>query len=1160
MLSVIQGESSADNNNPDTAKGNSIPRKKFRFRRILFLLMMIPIMLLILIIAAAALTPPQTTGRIYSSRMSDILGFRTSASSIDFGWFSHISLQNLRFGGIAEYHGEVDPDSLQMLAIGALDIHLKPLAVFDRNISVDSISVREVKLNICWQDSLWLPAWLAAAPEESTQTPAETGSTASIDTHGFSSSATKILVENLQINLVGYSSGKIVDLRSPPLNFAFDLPALSTADIDEILAGNLPRGLTTRILSEWSGYWDNESGKAPLAPYLSEYSASDPGFRITAPIKQNMDFDCSSAGDTLNLNFDFALALESFAIDFQGILPDLDGELTFSIIASLPLLADYPQLQIESEWGFGNLNSSGDFRASLSSESWQSLLLNPQMTIDAELYHSMDLKPLAGLLSVIHPDSANDLSGKIDVNLKLAGLLDTGLKSSLLDVSQEFNLDNLQLVLPGYGISIDSLNLEESLRLKLIGTETAEFDFESRISDGLININPTVYAGDLLLPQRLQLLECADLDIALGLNTASQEDSISLSCDLSLSSILDTRIDISTATTLPPIEEILKLSETPLTELLDLALYFDLESGKIDLQGLYPDIAGAGRISSSINTGNGRLNLGFSIVPDDFTYSFDETTLEFPFYSLGFSMSLWPDSLLEKIWHCDWSFNPDPLTPMQGEMVFSENGGGQLSWDWEKLRLAGLLKMIPGSGFTELPDFKASGKIDMHGFLELGDTWMPTISELDLNWSRGRFSGFGYGFNRADSRIELFWNPDSMICDLEFSAKELSQEEPKFSWQGLTCALNSSVAYSSREMIGLPAVSGANSSAEGKIEFALASLGLTGDLKFESSKWEQLDSWILELILGIKSENEALHPWPGLIAGADMQIEMDLFPQEEKVSRLECLIAGDIDSLLWQEQIRIDQMVLDLALLQDLIVDLENPQLIHLAIDPPVGWNSNRSLYRGEEAEKTWSLTTTRVAYDNWHLEDLALDLRLMQGRLDCPQFQLDAYQGQVMGSFFVDRLMDPIYHLDCRVTGVNSRMFSFGRTNSSKKDGKAGRLDLILDLSGKGIDLDALENISGHLRFPELGREVTVNLLRLINQYTVDPNIGRVRKLLSLPGFRYRVESLDFELNNGFVNPRVSLRKSFLSPLPDISLPMSPLPLNFMVRNFALSEEETNE
>jgi hypothetical protein len=36
-----------------------------------------------------------------------------------------------------------------------------------------------------------------------------------------------------------------------------------------------------------------------------------------------------------------------------------------------------------------------------------------------------------------------------------------------------------------------------------------------------------------------------------------------------------------------------------------------------------------------------------------------------------------------------------------------------------------------------------------------------------------------------------------------------------------------------------------------------------------------------------------------------------------------------------------------------------------------------------------------------------------------------------------------------------------------------------------------------------------------------------------------------------------VALRKSLFSPLPDVDMPMSPLPLGFMVRNFALSPEE---
>jgi hypothetical protein len=140
---------------------------------------------------------------------------------------------------------------------------------------------------------------------------------------------------------------------------------------------------------------------------------------------------------------------------------------------------------------------------------------------------------------------------------------------------------------------------------------------------------------------------------------------------------------------------------------------------------------------------------------------------------------------------------------------------------------------------------------------------------------------------------------------------------------------------------------------------------------------------------------------------------------------------------------------------------------------------------------------------------------------------------------------------------GLDSRHFEFG--GGAGGGGAAqGLVNAVLHLEGAGLDLRSLDQLRGQLRMPDLDRQVTLNLLRALDAQGVDPSIGKVRRLLELPGFRYRVERVDFDVAHGFARPRVSLRKSPFSPLPDVAIPMSPLPLGFMIRNFALAEEET--
>jgi len=281
---------------------------------------------------------------------------------------------------------------------------------------------------------------------------------------------------------------------------------------------------------------------------------------------------------------------------------------------------------------------------------------------------------------------------------------------------------------------------------------------------------------------------------------------------------------------------------------------------------------------------------------------------------------------------------------------------------------------------------------------------------------------------------------------------------------------------------------------------------------------------------------------------------------------------GLLDEVQYEDLATLSQVRTDLSIGQ--LLDLDHPDYLALGTleQPPADWNSQLTLLRSAPGVASlspagWSVEVAKVNSMDWVLEDLALDLRIAGRRLDCPQLQARAYGGTIAGSAWLNLpgdLYDPAYGLELWATGLDSRRFRFSGPAGKTKKGFFGgakpaedRLDLVLNLEGAGISLDALDIATGRLRLPSPGRQVTLNLLWALDERGADPTIGRIRKLLDLPGFKYSMESLDFDLSNGFVKPRVALRKSPFSPLPSVVFPMSPLPLGFLVRTFALTEEE---
>jgi hypothetical protein len=357
------------------------------------------------------------------------------------------------------------------------------------------------------------------------------------------------------------------------------------------------------------------------------------------------------------------------------------------------------------------------------------------------------------------------------------------------------------------------------------------------------------------------------------------------------------------------------------------------------------------------------------------------------------------------------------------------------------------------------------------------------------------------------------------------------------------------------------------------LELGRASLNLNAQVRANLADWrsQRPDQVELNATLGGAGQ---LRPWPGLRFSGTLGIEQRVEHLGDGLYHTSGRLSSQLDSLAWQQD----------AALQDLVLDLPFEQMLRLepvfSLDSdrrrsPLDWSGLRGWDRrqpvfegsarttaagtsggGREGEG-WALRIARARYGAWSLDALMVDLRPGQGRLDIPEFRFNLFGGGVRGSAEVVGLDSTRYALDCSLIGLDSRYFEFGDRLGGGR-GQGGLVHAVMSLEGQGLDLDALDQLRGWLRMPDLDRQVTLNLLRALDAQGVDPSIGRIRRLLELPGFRYRVERVEFDVAHGFARPRVSLKKSPFSPLPDVAIPMSPLPLGFMVRNFALAGEET--
>lgn len=1112
---------------PEAPREALSPRKRWR-RRLLWAGAALALAVLGLWLFLMWFTQPRRLAAFIGPRIEAATGMEFTVASISRRGLSRFRLDSLRLGHETPF-----------LTLDRLELNWQPLDLLARRLQLDSLVVEGLSVNLIWQDSLLLPDWLkGGAPEPST-----------------ASDSALVLPEWLLDERVRIEPGAFVLRRfraslevrdsldswavtSPPLGLRLDLPGFSGPQLGELAAGRLPSGLRTGLALDWQGGWlGNPPNRQELDPLLLVMpGAPDQDIRYQAQLER----------DTLRMDLAWSLALPDLHLQ-QGTtrlpLPD-------SLHLALGLQAshgDSTRVGLKADWKLFPLGGSGGLELALVGDR-----LPEGFTL--ELDHSLDPSTLGPWLPWADASLA-DLglaSAPLELELATRGRISAqGLEGALpLSVSARWQPASLSW--PSYGLNLDQLRLESRTRLDLDPAHPEDprnLVVEARL--GLARLRPALEpwldpAGIAALPPALRAPEIRNLNATVDWRSPGLEEPSVLSADLELGRLLQSALFLSTRLELPGLS---RLAQGILP-----AGRLDLQSEPIPLAQLDPMLGGAASLGGWFELGDPRFTSHLELVPQGWkvTLPGEPAPMPIPLHSLELDLAGYLEDYLPVLESVQ--VRPAPFAPLsiEGELDFL--AGGKLELDWPGLELAMVQRRLPES-LQVLS--RLEGRVNTLLSVELDSTLMPVRVD-GLVTGQGIRLAMDQTVDADGLGLELagFWTPDSARGGLDFRLGRTRIS-------GLPKELKSLSGRLDGHLMERLVVDGRMTVPD---YLSTVDLGLRADSLNALPRCEAVVQVLLD------TRGSELEVWPGVVLVGSQDLGAVLSVHDLRFIQLDAWSVGLLDQVRYEDLATLSRVKLDLSASQ--LLDLEHPDYLAPGslVQPPADWNSQLTLLRSAPgvaslSPEGWSVEVGEINSMDWILEELALDLRIAGRRLDCPQLQAKAYGGTIAGSAWLDlpgALDEPAYSLDLWAMGLDSRRFRFAGSGSEGEGkglgrGKAveNRLDLVVNLAGKGITLESLDTATGRLRLPGPGRQVTLNLLWALDERGADPTIGRIRKLLDLPGFKYSVESLDFDLSNGFVKPRVALRKSPFSPLPNVVFPMSPLPLGFLVRTFALTEEE---
>lgn len=1147
----------------DAASGTRRPFWKRRRVLVLFILLVLPCLLL-LAVGWFSLDDERLAG-LARRGLSSVIA---SPVQLD---LHREGLGLLELRNLHVEHGLPADSGSAFLQLDRLGFYGKPGQLVQRRIHLDSLVVAGCRLQLLWRDSLLLPGWLLTDAEPAapaSDSLALAGQLAQafaglepLAERGFSLGSTTVIFRDLRLSLEGSQAGQPLDLSSPALNFSCKLPALENAQLRELATGKLPAGLLAEILLDWSGAWQERVQRAGdgLRPVpmpldlLQQLHEADLLLALRGDFRQTLDAGFQIVRDTLSFRAALHVSPREIHLSHGADLLPLSDSLSLRFDLSIPLAVETPELAADLEMTLhgAELTGRGNLTALMKARDtgWR-LRTNWDQLLEIRLDSLAALLPshvpvvLAGRLSM-------QLSTRADLDL------DSGFQPGAGRLTEDLLLEAPQVRMPFEALWLDSVRLEQHVAFDF------ELDEELLLADPLLKLD--MVAGIRELPGMPAGVDVPDaFELALLVSGAGMEDSLRAALDLALPGWMEGRVDLSASAVLPSLAEWIADAERWLEQpgrFQELPLSMDVESSWLRVTGLQPELEGELRLSARLWTESGLK--GWLEVTPQAAWQLDEESIELPFVRAGFEAGfpLVPgDPPLPDEASC--SLVLQDLKPIEVEWRMRD-AIPELSFRADALRLKDVLGLVPAglvpSGFN-----LEQGTIWLDGHVTLDSLLMPRSVSADLVAGALAFSMDDLRADGLQVACSLLVTPDRMVYHAAGDLRELQLVQPRWSWTGFDFLASGELELPEAPDTGASLIAladGAAAESTHRLDLEIESVELRMELQARLQDLQPLAPAGATLSLTI-SDDRLLRPWPGLVMQGllDCRLEWE-YDREADAGICSGLLGIRLDSLR-MEDIWLAGLELELPFRQPLSL-LPAPQLEVESFLPPYDWNQLRARDRQladfgarsrRELGRGWNLTLARAGYEEWQLTNMSADLVFRPGILECPEFRFELLGGAGRGSFSLHDPLVPQVRLDCALIGLDSRRFGFA---ASQNGGNRERINAIVSLEGSGTRPEDWEQLKGRLRMPDLEREVTINLLRALDAQGIDPSIGRVRKLLELPGFRYGVESVDFDMDHGFVRPRVALRKSPFSPLPDVTIPMSPLPLRYLVSQLDLAGPE---
>ncbi len=1128
---------------PESNSSGPEADRKSRRGCLVYSLLLLTVLSLIVIYLFRQLSD-RTLGALLVNQLQEQL--KTSAS-LDFQreGFSHFQLNNVELGK--------DTLHAALLSCESIHLHLRPSRLFKREIALDSLVISGLELSFQWRDSLLLPDWLLQLTASG-----EVDSSAGSDLTELLAPL-KVLADrklgiapfifrlrDTRIRLEGTQQGKKLGYVSPPLGMSFLSPALSASDLFDLSEARLPEQLAAGIQLDWAGSWQDASQAIagadcplPLMPELVNRLA-DASLELNSSgrLSQHLRSGISLERDTLNAFLAIGYKPSELLLNHAGQAIELFDSLQVELTASVPVIASAPRVSLGAAL---RLPLEG-FELDVVTQS----TLTPRDSLwtlegQAEQHMNVNLQLLpAAIQSLLLP--LTSLQGEIDGDTRYRLLAGTSGDPVELELAQDLELNLKELALPEEGLQIENLRLGSTTAVQLDPangywplqfSQTLRGDMQLDLSSELTGLNET--QGSIAFAQEA---------------TGGLEDSLRVSTSMHGTFPELAGLELSSRAALPTFNELAGWLENPALAMAQ------FPEGFISMMAELPDLSlldaaanGSARVDLALNHGS-ELTGSFDFSPNGI-WQMDDLVFQLPVMQAAFHSPVLDAQALP----------PGPLTL---ELVMAELGELDLFWHQaeemqsidlklRRLRIADLVSQLPAGILP--PDVGIDrGLLWAEGALQLDQDFQLSEMDMHVRLAEAEAHDARWRGNGLQLTTDLRADKDSLHAVIHGSLRQLICTRPVWSWEEISLALDTDLrlpaAATLQEALILLS-EGADAAAVQRLSLSHGANGfeVTAAIELPSLLDPRGASGQVDLMMDTPM---LVQPWPGNHLDGRAAIHLEL-PAGETGSwrKLEGMIELDL-SRLETPDLELAGLHLRLPVIQELRLDGEWPVQVHPG-EPRYDWNRLRARQREEIAFdrsvsqlEGWTLGLKRVEASGLVLENLCADLVMAPGRLVCPEFRAELLGGGARGSFQM-MLRDnvPFAEMQASLIHLDSRRFDFATT---AEGAQAERLDIVLSFSGGGWTADEWEQVRGRIRMPDLAAPVTLNLLRALDEQGIDPSIGRIRKLLSLPGFRYRVESVDFDVDHGFVRPQVALRKGLFSPLPDVAIPMSPLPVRYLL------------